>query len=85
MKKKITMILLAIALLAGCEAAPATAQEGTPDIDAIVQQSVAEAIAQYDETQREKDAEIAMLKNQLEELTSQAEETSAIPFFSPEV
>ena len=76
MKKKITMILLTIALLAGCEAAPATAQENTPDIDAIVQQSVAEAIAQYEETQKEKDTEIATLKAQLEELTSQAEETS---------
>ena len=74
MKKKITAILLTIALLAGCEAAPATAQETAPDIDAIVQQSVAEALAQYEETQKEKDAEIAGLKAQLEELTSQAEE-----------
>ena len=74
MKKKITMILLIIALLAGCEAAPATAQEDTPDINAIVQQSVEKAIAQYEEAQKEKDTEIAGLKAQLEELTSQAEE-----------
>ena len=74
MKKKITMILLIIALLAGCEAAPATAQEDTPDINAIVQQSVEKAIAQYEEAQKEKDAEIAGLKAQLEELTFQAEE-----------
>ena len=76
MKKKITMILLTIALLAGCEAAPATAQENTQDMEAIIQQSVAEVIAQYEETQREKDAEIAGLKAQLEELTFQAKETS---------
>ena len=76
MKKKITAILLAIALLAGCEITPAPAQENTPDIDAIVQQSVEKAIAQYEETQKEKDAEIAGLKAQLEELTSQVEEPS---------
>ena len=35
MKKKITAILLTIALLAGCEAAPAPAQETTPDIEAM--------------------------------------------------
>lgn len=75
MKKKITVILLTIALLAGCEAAPATAPVTTaPDIDAIVQQSVAEAIAQYEEIQKETDAEIVELKTQLEELTSQAKE-----------
>ena len=41
MKKKFTAILLTIALLAGCEAAPATA----PDIEAIIQQSVDVAVA----------------------------------------
>ena len=76
MKKKITAILLTIALLAGCEAAPVPAQENTLNIDAIVQQSAAGAIAQYEKSQREKDTEIAMLKAQLEELTSQTEETS---------
>ena len=68
--------LFTIVLLAGCEATTATAQENTPDIDAIVQQSVAEAIAQYEEKQKEKDAKIAELKVQMGELTSQAEESS---------
>ena len=76
MKKKITVILLTIALLSECEAAPATAQENTPDIDAIVQQSVEKVIAQYEKSQKEKDAKIAGLKAQLEELTSQVEEVS---------
>ena len=55
--------------------APAPAQENTPDIDAIVQQSVEKVIAQYKEAEKEKDAEIAELKAQLEEFTSQGEET----------
>ena len=75
MKKEITAILLTIALLAGCEAAPTPAQENTPDIESIVHQSVEKAIAQYEESQKEKDAEIARLKVQLEEPTSQAKET----------
>lgn len=75
MKKKTTAILLALMILTGCEAAPAPAPETTPDIEAIVQQSVDEALAQYEEAQKAKDAEIAALKAKLEELASQAEES----------
>lgn len=78
--KKLAVIMVAALLLAGCavgspapvDTSPAEAQ----DIDAIVQQSVDEAIAQYEAAQKARDAEIADLKAQLEELTSQEEEPS---------
>ena len=79
MKKKITAILLTLALLAGCQsqtpAAPST--EDAPDMEAIIQQSVAEAVREkmqeYEEKQRKKDEEIARQKDQLEDLTDQSE------------
>ena len=79
MKKKITVILLTIALLAGCGTqAPATPPvTDTQDMAAIIRQSVDEVVREkmeeYEEEQRKKDEEIARLKNQLEELTSQPE------------
>lgn len=79
MKKKITAILLTLALLAGCQrqvsASPSTAD--TPDMESIIQQSVDEAIQEkmqeYEEEQKKKDEEIVRLKDQLEDLTDQSE------------
>lgn len=79
MKKQITVILLALALLAGCQKqVPAVPPaEDAPDMEAIIQQSVDEAVREkmreYEEEQRKKDEEITQLKSQLEELTSQQE------------
>ncbi len=81
MKKFAVFVVIAALLLAGCttqvpvpvETLPAE----IPDIDTIIQQSVDEAMAPYEEEQRAKDAEIEELKAQLEALTSQKEEASA--------
>ncbi len=83
MKKFAVFVVTAALLLAGCttqvpvpvETPPAE----IPDIDTIIQQSVDKAMAQYEEEQRAKDAEIEELKAQLEALTSQKEEASAEP------
>lgn len=85
MKKFAVFLVTAALLLAGCAVqnpAPVDTPLKPPDIDAIVQQSVDEAIAQYEEEQRAKDEEIEKLKEQLEALTSQAEEGTSDP--SPE-
>lgn len=78
MKKSVVFLMIAALLLAGCAAqAPVpvdTPAAGSPDLDAIVQQSVDEAMARYEEEQKAKDAEIEKLKEQLEALTAQAEE-----------
>ena len=88
MKQKTIAILLTIALLAGCNTpAPAAPSAAEPDMEAIIQQSVDEAVKekleQIEEEQRKKDEEIAKLKEQLEELTSQQEappeESSSAP------
>ena len=79
MKKKYIATLVAIMLLAGCgtpaPAAPSTTDE--PDMEAIIQQSVDEAVKEklkeYEEEQKKKDEEIAKLKEQLEDLTAQSE------------
>ena len=79
MKQKTIAILLTIALLAGCNtpapAAPSATDE--PDMEAIIQQSVDEAVKekleQIEEEQKKKDEEIAKLKEQLEDLTAQSE------------
>ena len=79
MKKKYIATLVAIMLLAGCgtpaPAAPSTTDE--PDMEAIIQQSVDEAVKekleQIEEEQKKKDEEIAKLKEQLEDLTAQSE------------
>ena len=76
--KKFAVFMVTVALLlAGCAAqAPVpveTPPAESPDIEAIVQQSVDEAIAQYEEEQKAKDAEIEALKDQLEVLTTQAD------------
>ncbi len=79
MKQKTIAILLTVALLAGCNtpapAAPSTTDE--PDMEAIIQQSVDEAVKekleQIEEEQKKKDEEIAKLKEQLEDLTAQSE------------
>jgi len=78
-KKKYIATLVAIMLLAGCgtpaPAAPSTTDE--PDMEAIIQQSVDEAVKekleQLEEEQKKKDEEIAKLKEQLEDLTAQSE------------
>ena len=89
MKKKYIATLVAIMLLAGCgtpaPAAPSTTDE--PDMEAIIQQSVDEAVKekleQIEEEQKKKDEEIAKLKEQLEDLTAQSEappeESSSAP------
>ena len=85
MKKKITAILLTLALLAGCQnqtpAAPST--EDTSDMEAIIRQSVAEAVREkmqgYEEEQRKKDAEITRLKGQLDELTASSGTSQEVP------
>lgn len=81
MKKFAVFMVTAALLLAGCAAqAPVpveTPPAESPDIEAIVQQSVDEAMAQYVEEQRAKDAEIEALKDQLEALTAQKEEVPA--------
>lgn len=85
MKKFAVFLVTAALLLTGCAVqnpAPVDVLPEPPDIDAIVQQSVDEAIAQYEEEQRAKDEEIEKLKEQLEALTSQAEEGTSDP--SPE-
>lgn len=74
--KKLAVIMVAALLLAGCAVQSDTSPAETQDIDAIIQQSVDEAIAQYEAAQKARDAEIADLKAQLEELTSQEEEPS---------
>ena len=79
MKQKTIAILLTIALLAGCNtpapAAPSATDE--PDMEAIIQRSVDEAVQEkmkeYEEEQKKKDEEIAKLKEQLEDLTAQSE------------
>ena len=79
MKKKIAAILLALALLAGCQSqVPAfSSAADTPDMESIIRQSVDEAVREkmqgYEEEQRKKDEEIARLKDQLEDLTDQSE------------
>ena len=85
MKRKVGMTLAA--LLAGCNtpapAAPSATDE--PDMEAIIQRSVDEAVKekleQIEEEQKKKDEEIAKLKEQLEDLTSQGppEENSSAP------
>ena len=87
MKQKTIAILLTIALLAGCNtpapAAPSATDE--PDMEAIIQRSVDEAVKekleQIEEEQRKKYEAIAKLKEQLEDLTSQGppEENSSAP------
>ena len=88
MKKKIAAILLTLALLAGCQsrtpavpAAPSTTD--TQDIEAIIWQSVDEAVRkkmqEYEEEQKKKDEEIAQLKDQLEELTASSDTSQEIP------
>lgn len=85
MKKRITVILLTLVLLAGCQsqapAAPAApSATDTPDRESIIQQSVDEAVrekmAEYEEKQRKKDEEIARLKDRIEDLTGQPEAPS---------
>ena len=79
MKKKYIATLVAIMLLSGCgtpaPAAPSTTDE--PDMEAIIQRSVDEAVKekleQIEEEQKKKDEEIAKLKEQLEDLTAQSE------------
>ena len=79
MKKKYIATFVVIMLLAGCgtpaPAAPSTTDE--PDMEAIIQQSVDEAVKekleQIKEEQKKKDEEIAKLKEQLEDLTAQQE------------
>lgn len=79
MKKKMTAVLLIIALLAGCQsqvpAAPSAAD--APDTEEIIRQEVDEAVRErlkeYEEEQRKKDQEIAELKKQLEEAGKQPE------------
>ena len=79
MKKKYIATLVAIMLLSGCgtpaPAAPSTTDE--PDMEAIIQQSVDEAVQEkvkeYEKEQKKKDEEIAKLKEQLEDLTAQSE------------
>ena len=79
MKKKDIATLVAIMLLSGCgtpaPAAPSTTDE--PDMEAIIQRSVDEAVQEklkeYEEEQKKKDEEIAKLKEQLEDLTAQSE------------
>ena len=79
MKQKTIAILLTIALLAGCNtpapAAPSATDE--PDMEAIIQRSVDEAVKekleQIEEEQKKKDEEIAKLEEQLEDLTAQSE------------
>lgn len=79
MKKKYIATLVAIMLLAGCNtpapAAPSATDE--PDMEAIIQRSVDEAVKekleQIEEEQKKKDEEIAKLKEQLEDLTAQSE------------
>lgn len=83
MKKFAVFMVTAALLLAGCAAqAPVpveTPPAESPDIEAIVRQSVDEAIAQYEEEQKAKDAEIEALKDQLEALTAQADEEASDP------
>ena len=74
MKKKITVILLTIALLVGCgtQSPAISSAADTPDMKTLIQHSVDEAIRErmegYEEEQRKKDEEIARLKEQLEDL-----------------
>lgn len=83
MKKFAVFVVTAALLLAGCTTQVPVPVETPPveipDIDTIIQQSVDKAMAQYEEEQRVKDAEIEELKAQLEALTSQKEEASAEP------
>lgn len=67
MKKKITVALLTLALLTACEIQPPVSSAvETPDIEAIIQRSVDEAIREkmkeHEEEKKEKDREIAELK-----------------------
>ena len=79
MKKKYIATLVAIMLLSGCgtpaPAAPSATDE--PDMEAIIQRSVDEAVKekleQIEEEQKKKDEEIAKLEEQLEDLTAQSE------------
>lgn len=79
MKKRTIAILVALMLLAGCETQAPAAPSATdaPDMEAIIQHSVDEAVqekmAEYEEEQRKKDEEIARLKDQIEDLTGQSE------------
>lgn len=79
MKKRTTAILVALMLLAGCQTLPSAApsQEGTPNMEEIIQKSVDEAIQEkmleYQEELEKKDHEIAALKEQLKELSEQQE------------
>ena len=83
MKKFAVFVVTASLLLAGCTTQVPVPVETPPveipDIDTIIQQSVDKAMAQYEEEQRVKDAEIEELKAQLEALTAQKEEASAEP------
>ncbi len=83
MKKFAVFVVTASLLLAGCTTQVPVPVETPPveipDIDTIIQQSVDKAMAQYEEEQRAKDAEIEELRAQLEALTSQKEEASAEP------
>ena len=79
MKKKMTLILLTLVLLAACgtQAPTAPPTMEVPDIETIIQQSVDEAIQEkakeYEEEQKKKDQEIAELRAQLENLAAQSE------------
>ena len=96
MKKRTIAILVALMLLGGCSVqtpAPADVPPAeSQDLDAIIQQSVDEALrekmAEYEKEQQKKDQEIADLKKQLEELTVPPEvppeETPASPASQPE-
>ncbi len=83
MKKFAVFMVTTALLLAGCAAqAPVpveTPLAESPDIEAIVQQSVDEAMAQYEEEQKAKDAEIEALRAQLETLTAQADAEASDP------
>lgn len=89
MKKKMTVILLILALLVSCgtqaPVAPPTVE--VPDIETIIQQSVNEAIQEkakeYEEEQKKKDQEIAELKVWLENLAAQSETPPEGPMEKP--
>lgn len=88
MKERITVILLTLALLAGCQsqapAAPAApSATDAPDMEEIIQQSVDEVVQEkmkeYEEEQKKKDEEIARLKDQLEDLTASSDASQEVP------
>ena len=96
MKKFAVFVVTAVLLLTGCGAQATVPPVESPDIDALIQQSVDEAIQktvdQYEAERQAREEEIAALKTQIEELSSQlpeeaepSEETSPPPAsFAPE-